>query len=387
VRSQALERAAAATTAALLGVFLARRALFLTASLLASRQIRPQDAELPTLLLVVPARNEAERLGRTLAALDALDYPLDRLRIVLVDDGSADATGELMAAYAAARSHALALPLQGPSGKAAALNAAVADSPRSELVGVCDGDHAPRADCFRRLAGAFADPAVGAATAYLLPANADASLISRYTAVEAWVHQLVTCAAKDRLDLNPPLLGGGSVYRREALDEIGGFSVRAHAEDLQSAVSLTNAGWRTRFVPDAVVENLVPARPREYWHQHVRWARSVLDSAEPPARNSSVPLARRVEAVVQAGAYLDRVAVLAGVVLARTRALPPWLPLGYLGFAGVEAAAGVLKGGGAGRLPRFLLATALCFPLDLAGAVAALAAQLARRPLAWRRSS
>lgn len=382
--SSALLQILAGAIAALLAVFFGRRVLFLWASLRPRRPLPLLGDQLPTLLILVPARNEAAHLGRTLAALDRTDYPRDRLRIALVDDHSGDSTGELMADFAATRNHVVAVARAESSGKASALNAAISACPPSDLVAVCDADQAPRPDCWRRLALAFADLRVGAVAGYLLPANADASVISRYAAVETWVHQLVTSAGKDRLDLNPPMLGGGSVYRREALDQIGGFLERAYAEDLRATVSLTRAGWRTRFVPEAVVENLVPSRPSEYWHQHVRWARNVFDAGGRPRRRSSMPLLQRAEELVQATGYLDRVVLIAAVVVAAAGALPFWLPAGYLALAGVEAAAGILKGGAGRRSPWFLLATVACFPLDLAGAVVATVAQLSRRPLVWR---
>src|SRR5262249_51234219 len=152
---------------------------------------------------------------------------------------------------------------------------------------------------FRRMAEVFSDPSVGAVAGYLVPANADVTPIAHYAAMETWVHQLVTSAGKDRLDLNPPILGGACAYRRSALVQIGGFRPGAPGEDVKSTVALTRAGWRTRFVPDASADNNVVHAWRDYWRQHIRWARSLFDSAGPARRRApvqiSVPLGRRIE--------------------------------------------------------------------------------------------
>ena len=375
----------AGLTAAALALFAARRLLFLAASLLPSPSRSRPSQRLPTMLVVLPARNEAAQLPRTLAALERLDYPAERLSIVLVDDGSADRTGEVMKEFASSRCRVGVVSLSAPAGKVEALNAGIAGVAPTELVAVCDADRAPEPQSLRRLAAAFADPSVGAVTGYVLPANADRSVVSRYAAVEAWVHQLVTSAAKDRLDLNPPMLGGGSVYRRDALDAIGGFSARGFAEDLESTVALTRAGWRTRFLEDAVFENVLVETASEYWHQHVRWARGVFSAVEPAADTRGVPLARRVESVVLASGYLDRVALLTALVLAKARVLRLWVPIAYLAVTGAEVLAAVLRGGAGLRAPRFVIATAVCFPLDVAASVAAAVAHLSRRPLVWRK--
>jgi cellulose synthase/poly-beta-1,6-N-acetylglucosamine synthase-like glycosyltransferase len=368
---------------ALLVMFAARRVLFLIASSAPERPL-PSSGVPPTLLVVVPVRNEAPAVGDTLAALARIDYPSGRLQITLVDDCSEDGTADLLAVFAATLGHVRAIVLDVPLGKPGALNAGIAASPRCELVAVCDADQAPRPDCFRVLVRAFVDPTVGAAFGYLAPANADASLIARYAAVETWVHQLVTSAAKDRLDLNPPSLGGGSVYRRGALDEIGGFPERAYGEDIAASVLLSLAGWRTRFLQQAVISNRVVAHWSDYWQQHVRWARTLLNAAPRQRPSAPIPFLRRAETVVQTSGYLDRVALAGSVLLVAEGSMPFWVPLGYLAVAALEVATAIQRGRAGRRSLRFVFATAVSFPLDVAATFAAVAVHLTRRPLKWR---
>ena len=143
--------------------FSVRRILLLVAALLLRRPVAAYPAYLPSVTLVVPAHNEAPGIDRLLDALGVLDYPPERLFVVLVNDCSTDATGERLARWARSRPRALALDFARQAGKSQASNQAIAAASVSDVVVVCDADLRPRPDCLRRLAAAFADEAVGAA--------------------------------------------------------------------------------------------------------------------------------------------------------------------------------------------------------------------------------
>ena len=115
---------AAGCSAAVLLAFTLRRAVFLVAALLPPR--RPGGAAVPTVALLVPAHDEAASVPLVLAALERLEYPPERLSVVLVDDGSSDGTGERFRAWAAGRPRAVALELPQRLGKFEALDRALA---------------------------------------------------------------------------------------------------------------------------------------------------------------------------------------------------------------------------------------------------------------------
>ena len=350
----------------------------------------PTDGnESPSVTLVVPARNERSVAPATLDALDRLDFPGGRLRIVLVDDGSDDSTGELFEEWSASRPQVFALRLSDQVGKYASLNEVIRSSPRTDLIAVCDADVRPRPAWLRRLVGPFSDPRVGATAGYLSPANADDGPVARYAAVESWVHQLVASAGKDALGLDPPTLGA-CAYRRTALDEVGCFGTSLSGEDVRISAALTRAGWRIRFVEAAIADNTVVHTWQDYWHQHLRWARNVFSSR--PASVSAAPsrpvsIAQRIESRLAAAGYADRVALLVVIAGVRANVLPRWIPRAYTAVAGVEVVVAVTKAGHARQLPRFLAATAALFGLDVVASTAASAAHILGRPRAWRQPS
>jgi cellulose synthase/poly-beta-1,6-N-acetylglucosamine synthase-like glycosyltransferase len=373
----------AAVVAASLTCFSVRRLVLLVGALLPRRELAGARGELPSVTLVVAARNEASCIDPLLDALAALDYPAGRLSTVLVDDCSDDATAERLTDWAADRPGALALHLPAPVGKYRAQNAGIAAAD-GELVVACDADLRPRRECVRRLAQAFVDETVGAAAAFLSPDNAERSGVARYAAVESWVHQLVTSAGKDRLDLNPPALGGCCAYRRVALEGVGRFRSEP-GEDVRVTVALTRAGWRTRFVPQALADNAVVHRWVDYWHQHIRWARNLFAAAGGRARvRGSVPLGRRIEAWMLSVGYADRLALLAALPLTAAGRLPFRFPAFYLAVVASEVGAALAKARVARHAHRFLFWTAAFFALDVMASLAATLAHLGRRPRTWR---
>lgn len=104
------------------------------------------DTDAPSVSVVVTARNEARDLPRCLASLAALEYPPDRLQLVLVNDRSTDATGALIDAFASSQPHALALhterlPDNGLEAKARGLAHGMAHA-TGEWILITDADAA-----------------------------------------------------------------------------------------------------------------------------------------------------------------------------------------------------------------------------------------------------
>jgi GT2 family glycosyltransferase len=380
-----MRRVGALTVTAVLAVLSVRRAVLLGAALLPERRL-PELEETPTVALLVAANDEAETIDRLLATVERLDWPRDRLHVVLVDDGSTDGTWERMQRWAEGNGGTQAVRLVGRSGKSHALNAGLAAAPRSDVVVVADADLRLAPDYLRRLVPAFVDSDVAAAGAFASAANADASLVARYAALETWVHQLVTAAGKDRLALNPPTFAG-SAYRRAALEEIGGFPPAAAGDDVHVCAALTRAGWRTCFVRGARADHLLAAGPVDYWRQHLRWARNVFEAAHAePREGSAAGRPRRVELALAAVGYGDRIAFVAALGLAVRKGLPARVPAAYAALRALETVVAVVKAGHGRRLPAYLLAAALVLPLDVAASVAAAVALRSRGPAAWRSS-
>ena len=372
---------------AALTAFSLRRLVLLAASLRPRQTMRAFDTSLPSVTLLVPAHDEAATIDATLLALGRLDYPAERLFTVLIDDASHDRTGEHFARWATGRARTMALVLPLRLGKEVALNAGLAAAPESDLVAICDADLRPRPQSLRLLTEAFADAEVAAAAPFLSPENASESAVASYAGVESWVHQLVTSEGKDNLDLNP-VTNGGSVYRRSAIESLGGFPRVPSGEDVSTTVALTRAGWRTRFVRDAVIDNTVVNGWKEYWHQHLRWSRNLLSTvaADGPRAIRRPSLARRIELRIQSAGYGDRLALLAAIILVLIGRLPLWIPVSYAVLVAAQIGIAVFKAGAGSKMPRYLFWTVAFYGVDAAASTVSVILHVLRRPRRWTRA-
>ena len=233
------------------------------------------DAELPPLSVLVSCKNERYVVDGLVSALLALDYPAERLQLVVVDDGSDDGTGEILDARAAVEPRLLALhrtPGQGPVGKSAGLNFAL---PRltGEVVVVFDADHQPHTDALRRLAAHFADPGVGAVQGRCRIRNAADSPLARLITIDYLAGYLVNEFGRQSVFGLPAYGGANCAIRLECLRALGGWNERSVTEDTDVTMRLMLSGWRVRYEPAAVDDEEGVISLHRYWRQRYRWAR------------------------------------------------------------------------------------------------------------------
>jgi cellulose synthase/poly-beta-1,6-N-acetylglucosamine synthase-like glycosyltransferase len=351
-------------------LFTIRRYVFWFASLLPRRDSRPDRTK--SIVVVTAARNEETLLPRFMAAIERFDYPAHLVSFVLVSDASTDSTVTQMQDWCAAHDRARTVDLPKRRGKAAAIAAGLALAPPSDLVVILDADSEPAPDALACLAGAFRDPAVGAACGYPSPGNAHVSITARYAALERWVYHLVLLAGKDRLNLNPPAIGVLCAFRRKAFDEIGGFP-EAAAEDICITMELAKRGWRTRWVAAARTREDVPTDFSGFHAQRMRWSRGMISTA----RGMS-----SVEDLLVAAGYLDRLALAAGIGLAVAGWIPWTIPAVYLLAPAVTILTALARVRPANWL-WYLLAAPPMLAADIAVTAASWAAHLAGIRIDW----
>ena len=205
----------------------------------------------PYVSLIVAAHDEEDVIARKVENALGLDYPRDRLEVVVASDGSTDRTVER--ARAAGADVVLDLPR---AGKIATQNAAVERS-RGKLVAFSDANTFWRPDALARLAHRFEDPATGYVCGQVRFLDAEGSnQEGAYWRYEMMVRELES-------GLGGVTAGNGAIYavRREAYVPLG--PSRSH--DLSFPFALTKAGWRCVYEPGAAAEEkLVPTLEGEF---------------------------------------------------------------------------------------------------------------------------
>ena len=243
------------------------------------------DADLPTVAVVVAARDEEGSIGRCIDALLAQGYPSDRLVVVVADDHSTDGTADAVrqrAAGAPGRVRYLRVP--DPSGhlrgKAQALHTAI-EAVDADVVLITDADCAPVPTWARTMADAFADEAVGIVCGLARIAPRPGHPFDRVQALD-W--RLLLGAVSAAAEAGAPATGMGNNMgvRRAAYDAVGGYPALPFSltEDFTLVRAIADGtDWRVRFPLDArsVVWTLPADGPAEAYDQRRRWARGGLD--------------------------------------------------------------------------------------------------------------
>jgi cellulose synthase/poly-beta-1,6-N-acetylglucosamine synthase-like glycosyltransferase len=209
------------------------------------------DEPLPTVSLIVAAYDEEEVIAAKVANALALDYPRERLQLIVASDGSADATAER--ARAAAADLVLELPR---GGKVAAQNAAAAAA-SGEILAFSDANSAWAPDALRELVAPFADPTVGYVCGQVRFTDPSGdNLEGAYWRYEMAVREMESA-------LGGITAGNGAIYavRRQAYVPLP----PSGSHDLSFPFELAKRGLRSLYLPAArAEEKMVPTLEGEF---------------------------------------------------------------------------------------------------------------------------
>lgn len=209
------------------------------------------DDALPSVSLIIAAYREQEVIAAKVANARALDYPADRLEVIVACDGSPDATPQR------AREAGADLVLELPrGGKIRAQDAAVRRA-RGEIVAFSDANAFWEPDALRRLVAPFADPRVGYVCGQVSFVNeGGTNQEGLYWRYEMWLRARESSLAS--------VTGGnGAIYatRRDSYIEVD--PIMGH--DLSFPFNMVKRGWRAVYAPDArATEKMVPSIEGEW---------------------------------------------------------------------------------------------------------------------------
>jgi biofilm PGA synthesis N-glycosyltransferase PgaC len=207
------------------------------------RPVRTDPGYEPDVTLVVVAHNEAEVIGARLDDVDALDYPRERLEVLVAADGSDDAT----VAIAAARPGVRVLHRPERRGKLAAMNRA-ARTARGEILVFSDANNRYSRDALRELVAPFADPAVGVVTGRKAIDDGSGRALDRAEGLY-WRYESRLKEWESRAGSVSAVAGEILAFRRDAFPEAPPGSI---TEDFAQAMLAAADGWRVVYAPGAV---------------------------------------------------------------------------------------------------------------------------------------
>ncbi|MEM8962696.1 MAG: cellulose synthase family protein [Acidobacteriota bacterium] len=258
----------------------------------------------PLVTVQLPIFNELYVAERLIEAVCGLDYPRDRLEIQVLDD-STDETAELVATAVARYRDAGVdihhLRRDDRSGFKAGALAAGLEAARGDLVAIFDADFVPAREFLRRSVPFFADPKVGLVQARWGHLNRDFSLLTRVQAILLDGHFVVEHTARARTGCFFNFNGTAGIWRREAIDDSGGWQHDTLTEDLDLSYRAQLDGWDFVYLPDLVVDAELPAEINAFKSQQHRWAKGSIQTGRKMlgrVTRAKLPLRTKLEALV-----------------------------------------------------------------------------------------
>lgn len=204
------------------------------------------NAELPTVSILISAYNEEAVIERKIQNILEIDYPKDKLEVLIGDDGSADRTAEIVARYADQGITLVKAPKN--AGKAAMLNRLYGIA-KNDILLLCDANTMFFPNVVRKLARAFQDEKIGCACGHLILSDKSGSVLGRgessYWDLESEIKKFE--GILDRL-----IGGNGALYaiRRHLYTELP--VKKSVMDDFFIATKVLQKGYLCTFVPSAI---------------------------------------------------------------------------------------------------------------------------------------
>ena len=226
--------------------------------------------------IMIPARNEEVVIGKTIRTILALDYPPDRLELVIINDGSSDRTAEIISAHAQSdpRIRLVNLPAgESGHGKAYALNEGLKHCTH-ELIAIYDADNTPEPKALLHLALHLqADTKLAAVIGKFRCVNRQRTWLTRFVNIETIAFQWILQAGRFHLSRVAILPGTNYIIRKSVITAVGGWDDRAITEDSELSMRIYQAGWQIKFMPLSVTWEQEPETLRVWTRQRTRWVR------------------------------------------------------------------------------------------------------------------
>ena len=263
----------------------------------------------PSVTIQLPIYNEKYVAKRLVDAVCNLDYPKDKMRIMVCDD-SDDDTVELL------RDVVDGYKIQGfqiehvrrgtrKGYKAGALKHAM-QTTDTELVAIFDADFIPPTSFLKQAIPHFSKSNIGLVQCRWGHVNENYSTITQVQALSLDFHFLIEQKAKSNSHLFMNFNGTAGIWKRDCIEDAGGWHTATLVEDLDLSYRAQMKGWKCVFLPDIVVDAELPAQMNAAKRQQFRWAKGSIQCAVKLLADIGLKRNVAIEAKIQAFIQLTR---------------------------------------------------------------------------------
>ena len=246
------------------------------------RHVTRPDPKLPEqtpfVSILVPAHNEGIVIVKTVLSLLSFDYPQDKYEVIVINDNSSDNSADLLKnlqdQFGEARLKVINTDkVTGGKGKSNALNIGL-KSAKGSVISIYDADNTPEHGALRILvAELLSDDKLAAVIGKFRTRNKNATLLTRFINIETLSFQWMAQAGRQQLFHLCTIPGTNYVIRRSVIEKVGGWDVKALAEDTEISFRVYQMGYRIKFQPRAVTWEQEPQTLDVWFHQRTRWVK------------------------------------------------------------------------------------------------------------------
>ncbi len=245
-------------------------------SLKEKRIIDRMAFDYPSCSILIPAHNEQTVIGATIEAMLALDYPPDKLKVIVINDGSTDGTRDIINYFVEndPRVELFDVPQgQGGKGKSRALNLGI-QRVESEVVAIYDADNTPDKDSLRYLiAQLLMHKELGAVLGKFRTINKNVNMLTKFINIETLSFQSMLQAGRWQMHGVATLPGTNFVMWTNLIRQLGGWDEEALTEDSELSIRMYQHGYKIKFIPYAITYEQEPQEWRVFIKQRMRWVR------------------------------------------------------------------------------------------------------------------
>lgn len=246
-----------------------------------SRKVTFEENDYPFISVIVAARNEEQNISSCIESLLKLEYPSEKLELIIINDRSTDDTGQIIKSYAEKNPSLIYMETE-PSqsrlkGKTGALNQAIGKS-KGEIIFTTDADCVVKPSWLKEMVRYF-DDKTGVVNSYTIvePKN----LYHGFQSFD-WLYLLTIASGADGINNQLSCVGNNMSYRRKAYDEVGGYEKVKFSvtEDFMLLKTIRdNTKWKVKFpVDEKIMNTTLPCGDlKELYRQKKRWGRGGLD--------------------------------------------------------------------------------------------------------------
>ncbi len=237
---------------------------------------------LPRVTVQLPMYNEGAVARRVIDAACRIDYPTELLQIQVVDD-STDGTEQISAARVAYwKAQGVNIELLHRTDRTGFKAGALAEAlphVTGEFIAIFDADFIPPVHFLKRTIHFFTDPGIGMVQTRWDHLNRNDSILTRSQAIFLDGHFVIEHTARNRSKRWFNFSGTGGVWRRQAIDDAGGWEHDTLTEDMDLSYRAQLAGWNFLHLPRITCPAELPPEMNAFKSQQHRWTKGQMQTA------------------------------------------------------------------------------------------------------------